>query len=62
MVGDGGGEEMRAFWAKVVGRSGVGFWGGFDARDGKSEVVVEGCSWEKGLVSGERGAEDEKGF
>lgn len=28
---------MRAFWAKVVGRSGGGGWGGLDARDEKGE-------------------------
>lgn len=36
--GGGGGEDMRAFWAKVAGRvSGPGDWAGLDAR----EVAVE---------------------
>lgn len=56
----GGGEVMRAFWAKVVGRSGLGGWGGLDANELKGEVVVDGE--EKGLAFGDCDAGEEDGF
>ncbi len=53
---------MRAFWAKVVGRSVDGGCGGLDARDENGEVFESGeeanglAGWELGVV------EEEKGF
>ena len=41
-AGAGGGEEMRAFWAKVAGRSFDGDCGGLDARDEKGELFELG--------------------
>lgn len=58
----GGGEEMRAFCAKVVERSWVGGWGDFAANELNGEVVVEACGGEKGLAVGDLGAADENGF
>ena len=58
----GGGDEIRAFSANVVGRSAEGFCGGFEAKDEKGEAEVEEVEGAKGLLAAAAFEVLEKGF